>query len=202
MKILLADDETFSRNVLRKTLIKWGYDVVEASDGIQALHILESDDGPRLALLDWIMPEMDGIAVVREIRESFSRRDRYVYIVLLTQKDSMEDLVAGLDAGADDYVMKPFDGAELKTRLRSGRRIVELQIALEAANSDLRHALAQVKKLGGCLPICASCKRIRDDNGSWRQIESYISDHSEARFSHGICPECARKVLGDCRQEK
>lgn len=194
MKILIAEDEVFSRNVLRRVLIGWGHEVVEASDGEQAWKALCDDLGPRLALLDWVMPKMAGIDVVRSVRESAWSRERYVYLILLTQRDSKEDLVKGLASGADDYVVKPFDHNELRVRIRSGQRIVELQSELAQTNAELRNALAQVKKLSGFLPICAHCKKIRDDAGYWKRIEEYISEHSEAEFSHGICPQCAAEL--------
>lgn len=201
MKILVAEDETFSRNVLRKALTSWGHEVIEVSDGAQAWHALQRDESLCLAILDWIMPVMEGIDVVRRVRESLSDQNRYVYIILLTQKGAKEDLVAGLAAGADDYVVKPFDHNELKVRIRSGQRIVELQLALASANAELSNALAQVKKLSGFLPLCASCKRIRDAQGDWQQIESYISSHSEAHFSHSVCPECAKRLYPELYKE-
>jgi DNA-binding response OmpR family regulator len=202
MKILIAEDDLFSRSMLRTVLVNWGHEVVEASDGQRAWEALQPDDAPRLALLDWIMPVMDGIDVVRKVRESLSSEEHYVYTILLTRKGSKDDIVAGLAAGADDYVVKPFNHNELQARIRSGQRIVELQSALTDANLSLRKALAQVKKLSGFLPICASCKKIRDDKGYWQQIEAYIRDHSEAEFSHGICPECAEKLYGDLSGKK
>ncbi|MBI4961795.1 MAG: response regulator transcription factor [Desulfomonile tiedjei] len=194
MKILIAEDEAVTREVLKKVLTNWGHEVVEASDGLEAWEALQSDPGPRLALLDWLMPQMDGIDVVRKVRSAVSEQDRYIYIILLTQKGSKDDVVQGLAAGADDYMVKPFDHNELQVRIRSGQRIVELQSALAAVNQDLREALARVKELSGLLPICASCKKIRDDQGYWRQIEAYIRDHSEAEFSHSLCPECAERL--------
>ncbi len=197
MKILIAEDEVFSRSVLRRVLLSWGHEVAEASDGEEAWKALSADNSPRLALLDWVMPNMAGIDVVRRVRESPWNQERYVYIILLTQKDSKDDLVEGLAAGADDYVVKPFDHNELQVRIRSGQRIIELQSALADTNTELRSALAQVKKLSGFLPICAHCKKIRDDAGYWQQIEEYIRDHSEAEFSHGICPQCVAKLYPD-----
>ena len=202
MKILVAEDDTFSRKVLRTALTSWGHEVIEVPDGKQAWQALESDDNLRLAILDWIMPVMEGIDVVRKVRESLSDPNRYVYIILLTQKGSKEDIVAGLAAGADDYVVKPFDHNELKVRIRSGQRIVELQCALASANADLRNALAHVKRLSGFLPLCASCKRIRDAKGDWQQIESYISNHSEAHFSHSVCPDCAKRLYPELYKDK
>jgi len=194
MKILIAEDDFLSRNVLKRVLVNWGHEVVEASDGEEAWETLQAEDGPRLAVLDWIMPGMAGIDVVRKVRDCLSSEERYVYIILLTQKGSKNDMVEGLAAGADDYIVKPFDHSELQVRIRNGQRIVELQSALTEANLELRNALAQVKKLSGFLPICAACKKIRDDKGYWQQIEAYIRDHSEAEFSHSICPDCSRKL--------
>lgn len=197
MKILIAEDEVFSRNVLRRVLLGWGHEVVEASDGEQAWEILRAENGPRLALLDWVMPNTPGIEVVRRVRESPWNSERYVYLILLTQKDTKKDVIEGLAAGADDYVVKPFDHNELQVRIRSGQRVIDLQSALAETNTELRNALAQVKKLSGFLPICAHCKKIRDDKGYWQQIEEYIGDHSEAQFSHGLCPECAAMLYPD-----
>lgn len=193
MKILIAEDDLFSRTVLRKTLTTWGHEVVEAPDGETAWEELRDAGGPRLALLDWIMPAMSGIDVIRKVRESLSGEERYVYTILLTQKGEKDDIVEGLAAGADDYIVKPFDHSELHVRIRSGQRIVDLQTALCSANLELRNALAEVKKLSGFLPICAVCKKIRNDEGYWQQIEAYIREHSEAEFSHSICPECLEK---------
>lgn len=197
MRILIAEDEVFSRNVLQRVLAGWGHEVVEVSDGEQAWEALRAESGPRLALLDWVMPKMAGIDVIRRVRNSSWNAERYAYLILLTQKDSKEDVVAGLSAGADDYVVKPFDHNELQVRIRGGQRIVELQSALTQSNAELRSALAKVKKLSGFLPICAHCKKIRDDAGYWKQIEEFIRDHTEAEFSHGICPECASKLYPD-----
>lgn len=194
MKVLLAEDDLVSRTLLLTILTKWGHEVVEVSDGAEAVLALESDNDLRLAILDWIMPVMEGPEVVRKVRESIPSRERYVYIILLTQKDSRSDIVEGLGAGADDYMVKPFDHNELKARITTGQRIAELQQALASANAELRSALAQLKKLSGLLPICAVCKKIRDDKGYWQQIESYISEHSEALFSHSVCPDCAKKL--------
>ena len=125
MRILIADDDLVTRRLLQKTLESAGYVVVAVENGRMALEGLSSKDGPRLALLDWLMPEVDGLKVCREIR----RRSEYpyIYIILLTSKDSKDDVVSGLEAGADDYLIKPCDPEELKARLRSGERILRLE---------------------------------------------------------------------------
>ena len=113
-----------------------------------------------------------------------------MYVILLTARDSRADVVRGLEAGADDYLVKPFDGAELRARVYTGIRIVTLQQQLTAQIATLRETLANVKQLKGLLPICCYCKSIRTDTDYWQQLEGYISEHSDAQFSHGICPGC------------
>ena len=125
MKILVAEDDRVTRGLLDRHLTKWGHEVLAYSDGIQAWGKLCSDDAPRLAILDWMMPGMDGVEICKKIRE-FGRK-HYVYIILLTSKDSTDDVIEGLDAGADDYIKKPFDPNELKVRVRAGVRLVQLQ---------------------------------------------------------------------------
>ncbi len=136
MKILIAEDEPSFRRLLEEKLVMWGYDVIAAENGEAALQILQSEDPPRLALLDWMMPGLDGIEVCRRVREA--AREPYTYILLLTSQQRDEDLVTGMEAGADDYITKPFKHNELRLRLRAGRRIIELQSELMAARDTFR----------------------------------------------------------------
>jgi len=129
VKILIADDETTSRKILEKLLIKWGYEVVSYSNGYDAWEELRSKTSPRLAVLDWMMPGMDGLEICRALRE-IKTSESYTYIIILTAKDKKEDIVQGMEAGADDFLSKPFDTQELKARIRSGRRILNLQTEL------------------------------------------------------------------------
>ena len=128
MKILVADDDAVSRRLLEVTLNKWGYDVVVADDGDKAWDVLQREDAPQLAILDWVMPGMDGPEICRQVRTFGDQR--YIYLLLLTAKSEKEDLVKGMEAGADDFLTKPFDVQELRTRLRAGTRILELQETL------------------------------------------------------------------------
>ncbi len=136
MQVLIADDDTVSRRMLENMLKSWDYEVLSARDGEAAWEILQQPDAPRLAILDWMMPGMTGPAVCRELRQA--RTEPYTYVLLLTARTNKEDVIEGMDSGADDYVTKPFDAQELKVRLRAGRRILDLQAQLVAAREALR----------------------------------------------------------------
>jgi diguanylate cyclase (GGDEF)-like protein len=136
LKALVADDNAGFRSVLERMLRKWGYDVVAATDGIEALAALQATDPPRLAILDWMMPGLDGVEVCRRVREK--NQEPYIYILLLTAKDTAEELVEGMEAGADDYLRKPVDSHELRVRVRAGRRILDLQEEVVQGRESLR----------------------------------------------------------------
>ena len=195
MRVLIADDEPTSRRVLEAALVRWGFDVVTAEDGATALSALEARDGPRLAVLDWMMPGLHGIEVCQRLRSRPAPRP--LYLILLTAKTDRADIVAGLNAGADDYLTKPFDTAELKARIEVGRRVVQLQHALNQRVLELEEALEHIRTLQGLIHICMHCHRILDDQKSWQALEKYIEQHSEAKFSHGLCPECLEKHYGE-----
>ena len=193
MRILIAEDEPVSRRLLQKTLEQWGYEVVICEDGTSAWTALQEPDAPNIAVLDWMMPGMDGPEICRGVRESGTPRQPY--LMLLTSRTRMQDVVAGLKAGADDYLTKPVDREELEARLSVAARVVQLQQRLADRVSELEEAISRVRQLQGLLPICAYCKRIRDDQNYWNQVESYIAEHLDVRFSHGICPSCLETVL-------
>ncbi len=188
MRILIAEDDVTSRRMLEAMLVKWGYEVVIACDGNEAWAILQTEHAPKLVILDWMMPGMDGVEICRKVRQDIE--DSPFYLILLTMRDSKEDIVSGLRAGANDYISKPFNREELNARVHVGERVIELQSALATRIKELQEALAHIKTLQGIIPICSYCKKIRDDQQYWQQLESYISLHSGAQFSHGICPEC------------
>ncbi|MHB8910176.1 MAG: GGDEF domain-containing response regulator [Syntrophales bacterium] len=150
MKILIAEDDPASNLLLKSMLLRWGFDVVPTFNGADAWKILEGEDPPQIAIIDWILPGIEGLEVCRRIRETEKGGDRYTYVVILTGRDDKEDIVAGIGAGADDYIIKPFDKDELKARLNAGQRIIELQTALRIANRKLL-SMSRLDPLTGAL---------------------------------------------------
>jgi phosphoserine phosphatase RsbU/P len=194
VKVLIADDDIVSVRRLEIVLPKWGYEPLAVHDGDQAWGILRSPERPRLALIDWMMPAMSGVEICRALRQAVSSEIR-TYVILVTARARPEEVVEGLDAGADDYLTKPYRNDELKARLGAGLRVVTLEQQLAERVAQLEESLSQVRRLQGLLPICAYCKKVRDDKNSWHQIEAYVSQHSEAKFSHGVCPSCMATVV-------
>lgn len=193
MRILVADDDRITQRMLQSMLTSWGYDVTVCVNGVEAWEALQEENPPSLVLLDWMMPDMDGVQVCQNVRTL--PLPSPMYIILLTAKGRSEDIVTGLDAGADDYIIKPFHPEELRARTHVGCRVLDLQHSLAERVQELEHALTQVKQLSGLLPICSYCKKIRDDGNYWQQVECYLAEHSEAEFTHSICPECYDGVV-------
>ena len=179
MRILIADDDPVSTLMLSKTVERWGYDPLIARDGLEAWEHITGKTPPELAIIDWMMPKLDGIELCTRVRAMAMPNP--LYLILLTARTRRQDLVAGLEAGADDYLTKPFDPDELRARIHVGVRTLGL--------------ISSIKRLSGLLPICSYCKRIRSDGDYWEQVERYISEHTDARFSHGICPDCLTKEM-------
>lgn len=200
MKILVAEDEATSRMLLGDLLGEWGFTVVSAEDGNEAWEILSSPESPGLAVLDWMMPGVDGLELCRRVK---SREDTpYVYTLLLTSKSGKEDIVEGLDAGADDFLTKPVDPGELRSRLAVGQRILKYEATLAEKITELADALSKIRTLSGLMPICSVCKSVRDDKGYWSEIEAYIHHHSDAELSHSLCPDCEKKAYAELEQER
>jgi phosphoserine phosphatase RsbU/P len=200
MNILVAEDDPVIRRLLEVTLTGGGYEVQMAANGPAARDILKGDAPPRLALLDWMLPELDGLEVCRQVRATPA--GRAVYIILLTVRSRKEDVITGLNSGADDYVTKPFHHDELHVRIRAGRRIVELQLDLAARVAELEASEARIKQLSDLMPICAWCKKVRSDQDYWQQVETYVETRLDIRFTHGICPACLLQEKGKFRQSR
>ena len=195
MRILIADDDRVAATILARAAERLGLVPIVAHDGEEAWGLLQEPPGIAIAIFDWMMPGADGLELCRRIRHDEARS--HMYLMLLTARDGRADLVTAFDAGADDYLTKPFDNEELRARVRAGIRIVSLQERLAQRVAQLQEALSKVKQLSGLLPICSYCKRIRSDEDYWEQMESFVSEHSEAEFSHGICPHCLETVQAE-----
>lgn len=150
MKVLIAEDAPTGNLILKSMVFRWGFDTVTVFDGDEAWKRLQEEDAPQIAILDWVMPGMDGLEVCRRIREMENGKDRYTYVIMLTGRGDTDDIVTGINAGADDYIVKPFNKEELRARLRTGQRNIELQMALRAANKKLQ-IMSRLDPLTGAL---------------------------------------------------
>lgn len=178
MNILIADDDLTSRLVLSATLKKLGHQVTATTSGAEALAVFDSVNVPVL-ISDMVMPGLDGLELCRRVRAL--NRPRYTFIILLTAAGGKSDYLEGMKAGADDFISKPFDEEQLAARLVVAARILSLQ--------------TEVKQLAGLLPICSHCKKVRDDRNYWQQVESYIAERTDAKFTHSYCPDCMKEAL-------
>ncbi len=179
MKILAVEDDPVARAVLRQALLRLGHEVLEARDGAEALKVLEKET-VRLVVSDWMMPELDGLGLCRAVRNRVDAD--YVYFILLTSREAdIDNQRESIEAGVDDFLTKPLDLQEIWMRLRVAERI-------------LRYA-TEVRQLEAFLPICGYCKKVRDDQNYWQQIESYINERTGTDFSHSVCPDCYQRVV-------
>ncbi len=179
VKILTVEDDAVARAVLRRALQKLGHDVVEAKDGREAWALF-SDEPVRVIVSDWMMPEVSGLELCQKLR---ARADAdYVYFILITANSAdSANRIAAADAGVDDFLSKPLNFEELWMRLRVAERILKFS--------------TQVRQLEELLPICSYCKKIRDDQNYWQQMEGYINERTGSEFSHSVCPDCMTRVV-------
>ena len=195
--ILIVDDNPDNLRLLSGLLSEHHYTVRLAQNGKRAL-ATSRKEAPDLVLLDIMMPEMDGFEVCRQLRED--ERTAHIPIIFISALDETTDKVKAFSQGGVDYISKPFQAEEVLARIKTHLSLSLLQLQLEKKNSELQKALDEIKILQGILPICASCKKIRNDDGTWEHIECYIMDHSEAEFTHGYCEECAQKLYPGLRK--
>lgn len=194
LRCLVADDDPVVRTLLSRLVHDAGFEVIEARDGLEAWAMLEGPEGPDVALLDWMMPGLEGTEICRRVRAS---GQDYTYLILITSRDATSDVVEGLQTGADDYIRKPFAQSELLARLRVGSRIIRLQRALRHKVSELQQANRHVEELQGLLPICMFCKKVRDKAQVWQALELYLSERLGTKLSHALCQDCLRENYGD-----
>lgn len=181
LKVLVAEDDRTSRAQIRGALQKLGYDVVEAVNGASAWESLHLQR-VRVVVSDWVMPDIDGLELCRRVRAEAGKP--YVYFILYSgQRLAGDDYTKAMDEGVDDFLPKPVDPEELRMRLRVAERIVSLT--------------ERVRTLEGIVPMCSYCRRVRDENGKYQSLEELVSSRASAEFSHGVCPECARKHFPD-----
>jgi CheY-like chemotaxis protein len=200
MKVLIADDDPTMREVLRHLVTDAGYEIVLATNGEEALAMAERE-GPEIVLTDWMMPGIDGVELCEKIRAVAPGRP-YIYVIMLTVRETKADVSQGLTAGADDYIVKPFDPGELLARLRAGERIIRLESMLRRRNEELEDSLQTIRQLKSLLPICMFCKKVRDDKNYWQQIDAYIHEHTGTDFTHGVCPDCMKKHYPEIQQAR
>jgi CheY-like chemotaxis protein len=195
-KILVVDDNTANIDVMLRFLEPLGYELAIATSGEKALRVAERF-GPDLILLDVMMPGMDGFETCRRLKAPPLSLEAPV--IFVTAKKETDDIVRGFQCGGVDYVSKPIRQEEVASRIETHLRLRHL-ISVQAELIDqLQAARGELKILSGLLPICSYCKKIRDDQGYWHQIEAYIHKHSHAEFSHGLCEACAAKLYPDLK---
>jgi two-component system response regulator VanR len=231
--ILIVEDSSTQAKILQHALEKHDFEVYKTKNGKEALEYL-NDHMPAIVISDIIMPEMDGYELCKKVKSD--ERLRNIPIMLLTTLSEPEDVIKGLESGADNFMTKPYDEQSLMARIhyvlinaelresRTSEMGIEIAFAgkkhfitsnriqildllmstyesaiqktreLEKTVRELTHAHETIKILKGLIPICASCKKVRNDAGYWEQIEMYIREHSEAEFTHGFCPDCLKKL--------
>lgn len=211
-KVLVVDDEVIYTDIFTSVLKKNGYGFTIGRNGHEALEKL-GEGTTDLIILDIMMPGIDGFETCRRVRNDVATQD--IPIIMVTAQDNNEFKLKGLEAGANDFLHKPVDTLEMMIRVKNLLKMKDYQDTLkwnigmletevarrmrtemekEKLIADLRDAIAKIKILNGLLPICSSCKKIRDDQGYWKQIDAYICEHTDTEFSHGICPDCAAKL--------
>ncbi len=188
--ILVVDDEPSNIEIISTTLGE-RYEILASTSGREGLDVAMNQI-PDLAILDIVMPVMNGYELLRRFKEHPLLKE--IPVIFITALDQDEQETKGLTLGAVDYISKPFSPAIVKLRIETQLELKRQRDILAKRNEELEQALVKIKTLSGLLPICASCKKIRDDKGYWTQLESYISEHSDAEFTHGCCPECMKKL--------
>ena len=187
LRVLVADDSPIFLGMVSMMLSDWGFEVTACESGTDALKVTSSEDSPSIVLLDWMMPDIDGLEVCRQIRNNSA--NRYFYIILVTGKTDPEALVEAFKAGVDDFIAKPVDQSVLRARLRAGQRIVILRDEVHKLR-ELKEAKQRIEWLEDILPVCMHCGKIRDQKQIWLNAEAYLEKVAGKNFSHGLCDDC------------
>lgn len=198
VRVLVAEDEPVSAKRLELILRGLGYDVTMTRDGAQCWTAFQSGRYA-MVITDWVMPEVDGLELVRRIRAAQKGPGSYTWVIMLTGREG--GMVECLEAGADDFVPKPFATGELQARMKVGLRVLGIKAELADRVVALEAALEHVQRLEGLLPICSYCKNIRDKESAWHSVEDFVAQRSEASFSHSICPSCYKQHMAPLMAE-
>lgn len=191
MKILIAEDEFTTRMMVQVCLENWGYRVESVTNGNEAWELLQKADAPHIAILDWEMPGLDGVEVCRRAKEM--EVEDPTYIILLTGRDSDTDILRGFDAGADDYMTKPFNDNELRARVRVAERLVRTQTSLSESVAELKEALNQLEQLESGVEICSECRSIFSPyDGEWHTCKDVLKNDADPRIIVRQCPDCSK----------
>ncbi|MFV0437052.1 MAG: PleD family two-component system response regulator [Desulfopila sp.] len=190
MKLLIAEDEYTTRLTVQVVLEQWGFQVDSVEEGEAAWKLLQDPDGPRIAILDWEMPGIDGLELCRKVK--MLERETPVYVIMLTGHDAKDDILKGFDAGADDYITKPFDEHELRARVRVAERLVTIQETLAVSNNELKTVLNHVEMLQGNLPVCVSCLKLQQEDGTWQSFPEMVEQQEDPRLHFVLCPSCGK----------
>jgi DNA-binding response OmpR family regulator len=199
MRILVAEDDPIGRQMVLASLEPLPIDVAVAGDGTDAWRQIQQQL-PDLLLLDWRMPGPDGVEICRRLQTLPSHHRPWV--ILVTANGATADIVLAFAAGADDYVTKPYDVAELRARVRAGLRRVEREHSLVHESEFLYDALHHLRTGPDVVPICSVCRRVRDEQGEWQAPDSYLEAHAGIRFTHGLCPPCVRRALDEAIESR
>lgn len=200
MKVLIVDDDLCILASLERQVECWGYNVILASNGDEALSILNDDDPPLIVLLDWMMPKKDGIEVLKEIRAS--PLGESVYFIMLTAREKTDSLSEALKYGANDYIQKPYNVKELNARINVAERMIILQREKEERIRQLEEAKIEINELRSLLPVCSVCKKICTDGNEWVPIESYVENNTKTDLTHTYCPSCYEQAVNEIKKIK
>lgn len=192
MKILIAEDDPLTLGLLTELVRKWDYGTISVNNGDMVWEILQRDTEPLILLADWQIPGVHGEELCRLARTHLANKPLHIILTTATQL-TVESKARSLAAGADDYLVKPYEPRELLARLHVGERALQLQVKLRNRVAELETALAQVKQLKGLLAICRKCKRIRNGENTWQTVENYLVAHSAVTLTHHLCPACTEE---------
>ena len=193
-KILIVDDDQTTRYMLQTILQDAGYICKSVENGTKGIEAATIVDAPKIIIMDWMMPDIDGIEAIKLIKKKQARKQEYSYIIMLTSRSDVRDLVYALDNGADDFVNKPFNSQELLARIKVGFKFFELKKKITDNIKELQEHHSEIYKLQDLLPVCCKCHKIKNPDGYWEKFEKYLQLHG-ITFSHGLCNECYNKEL-------